>query len=94
MLILSPHPHTATDPSELLKQQQELVNQRLGLDFAAAVGVDVQGIVSKDDLSAAVTEKQDQDSRSGNTPNGQAKARSVSQVTCLSCCLSIVLCMH
>lgn len=45
---------TATDPSVRLAQQQRLVNQRLGLDVAEAVGVDVRGIVSPDDLTSGV----------------------------------------
>ncbi|MPC08117.1 TATA-binding protein-associated factor 172 [Portunus trituberculatus] len=44
----------AIDPSARLAQQQRLVNQRLGLDVAEAVGVDVRGIVSPDDLASGV----------------------------------------
>ncbi|KAK8401952.1 hypothetical protein O3P69_001209 [Scylla paramamosain] len=46
--------NTPTDPSMRLAQQQRLVNQRLGLDVAEAVGVDVRGIVSPDDLTSGV----------------------------------------
>lgn len=66
----------STDPSE------QLVNQRLGLDFAAAVGVDIQGIVSKDDLKSAVAERENSSSGSGH--NGQGKAHSLSQDSVLS----------
>lgn len=66
------------DPSEQLTHQQQLVKQRLGLDFAAAVGMDIQGIVSKDDLKSAVVEQEN--SSPGNGHSGQGKAHPLSQV--------------
>lgn len=41
----------AVDPADRLATQRRLVNQRLGLDIAEAIGVDTQGIVSNDDLT-------------------------------------------
>ncbi|XP_050716674.1 TATA-binding protein-associated factor 172-like isoform X2 [Eriocheir sinensis] len=70
----------STDPSE------QLVNQRLGLDFAAAVGVDIHGIVSKEDLKSAVAERENSSSGSGH--NGQGKAHSLSQMVWRLVCLA------
>lgn len=41
----------AVDPADRLATQRRLVNQRLGLDIAEAIGVDTRGIVSNDDLT-------------------------------------------
>lgn len=41
----------AVDPVDRLATQRRLVNQRLGLDIAEAIGVDTRGIVSNDDLT-------------------------------------------
>lgn len=40
----------AMDPADRIACQRRLVNQRLGLDIAEAMGVDTQSIFSNDDL--------------------------------------------
>ncbi|KAK3864165.1 hypothetical protein Pcinc_030121 [Petrolisthes cinctipes] len=44
------------DPVDRLATQRRLVNQRLGLDIAEAIGVDTRGIVSNDDLTESPVE--------------------------------------
>ncbi|KAK8731311.1 hypothetical protein OTU49_007539, partial [Cherax quadricarinatus] len=54
------------NPAERLLCQRRLVNQRLGLDIAEAMGMDIEGIFSNDDLAESQVE--------GTTSvNGQGK---------------------